>query len=147
MVGDDAVDLFGHRPVAAAEPRLDVSDSYAAAPGRGGAREGRADVSGHDDEVGLELRECLLELRKGRLSRACLQLHVRPRQRQLREEHVLQQGVVVLAGVDKALLDVPTLLECGVDGSDLHVVRPCAHDVDDERSCHQRSTSSSGVRA
>jgi hypothetical protein len=65
---------------------------------------------------------------------------MRPRQRQLGEEDVLQQRVEVLARVHEALVEAPASLELGIDGSDLHVVRPRADHVDDQR--HLPSVSS-----
>ena len=52
LVGEDPVDLLGHRSIERAQPGLDVRDRDAPLGGdqRGGER--RVDVSDHDDEVG-----------------------------------------------------------------------------------------------
>ena len=60
-VGDDPVDLLGHRAVEAAQAGLDVRDGDHGL-GRGQRRgQGRVDVAGHDDEVGCLLGEDRLE--------------------------------------------------------------------------------------
>ena len=70
---------------------------------------------------------------------------MRPGKRELREENVLHDRVVVLAGVDQPLLEVAAPLERGVHGRDLHVVRPRADDVDDERSAGHSEESRSAL--
>src|SRR3954453_7016598 len=147
MVGDDAVDLFRHSTVVAAQPGFDVADADAELACGDRAGEGRVDIAGDHDEVGRELGKGLFELLRSRLRRPRVELDVRPWQRQLCEEHVAEECVVVLARVDEALLDAPTCVEGGVDRRDLDVVRARADDVDDELSRHQRSASSSGTRA
>ena len=145
-VGDDAVDLLGHRPVVAAQSRLDVRNANAAFPRRHRAGECRIDIPGDDHQIGTKFGERVLELCCRALRRARVKLDVRPRQRQLGKEDVFQERVVVLTRVDEPLLDVSTPLERRVDRGHLHVVRPGADDVDDEPSGHQRPASSSGTR-
>src|SRR5215207_5713008 len=64
MVGDDPVDLLGHRPIEAAEPGFDVPDRdlKARCAERGG--EGRVDVAGNEHEIGPRLAQYGLEPRE-----------------------------------------------------------------------------------
>ena len=52
VVGDDPVDLLGHRAVEAAQPRLDVADRDPELRGAERRRERRVDVAGDEHEVG-----------------------------------------------------------------------------------------------
>ncbi len=55
------------------------------------------------------------------------------------------ERVVVLARVDEPLVDVAALLERGVDGCHLHVVRARADDMGDERSAGHSEESRSAL--
>ena len=109
------------------------------------AGECRVDVSCHDHEVRLQFAEDALQRRQGVLGRSSVELDVRPGQRELREEDVLHDRVVVLAGVNEPLLDVAKPLERVVDRRDLHVVRPRADHMDDEMSAGHSEESRSAL--
>ena len=51
-VGDDPVDLLGHRAVEAAQPRLDVGERHQRLGGDQRSGQGRVDVAGDDHQVG-----------------------------------------------------------------------------------------------
>ena len=102
VVGEDAVVLLRHRPVEAAQARLDVRDLDAELDGGERARERRVDVAGDDAEVDLALHQHPLDpdQRLRRLlavrSRADAEELVRPRHPELAEEDVRHRVVVVL---------------------------------------------------
>ena len=94
---------------------------------------------------GCKFTEDALQRRQGILGRSSVELDVRPGQRELREENVLHDRVVVLARVNEPLFDVAKLLERVVDRSDLHVVRPRADHMDDEMSAGHSEESRSAL--
>ena len=103
------------------------------------AGERRVDVAGHDDEIGpSSTKTCSSALERACVCSPCepepTSSVVWPRQRQLREEDIAHRAVVVLARVDEPLLDALALARARVDRRDLHVVRPRADDVNDERA-------------
>ena len=61
LVGDDPVDLLGHRPVEAAQAGLDVGDRDPHLRRGQRRRQGRVDVAGDDDQVGPLVGEHRLE--------------------------------------------------------------------------------------
>ena len=101
MIREDAIHLLRHRPIMAAEPGFDVADGDAELACGHGAGERRVDVTRHDDQVWRQPAERDSELRSRGFRRPCLELHMRTGERQLGEEDVVQQGVVVLARVDE----------------------------------------------
>jgi hypothetical protein len=137
VIRDAAVVLLGHGPVMTAQTRLEVTDGDAELHRRQRAGEGGIDVARHHDEIRSQLDERLLEAhqRARRLLRVCARPHgksdVRARQRQLCEEHVVQEVVVMLAGVDETLLHLREPRELGVERCNLHVVRARSDDVGD----------------
>lgn len=138
-VGDDAVDLFGHRPVAAAEPGFDVGDEGSRLGADEGAGHGSVDVAGDGDHVGTEAFDEGLEGDHdgGRLpgvgAASRLEVVVGFADPEFVEEHVAHERVVVLAGVHQDGLG-GVVVEGGEDGSDLHEVGPCAgHEHDPHR--------------
>jgi hypothetical protein len=60
-VGDDPVDLLGHRAVEAAQAGLDVPDRDLQLGGHQRRRDRRVDVAGDQDDVGLVLEQQRLE--------------------------------------------------------------------------------------
>src|SRR6185437_2692497 len=60
-VGDDAVNLLGHAPVAASQPRLDVREQGAGLRGDERATQGGVHVPDHDDHVRAQLADQRLE--------------------------------------------------------------------------------------
>ena len=56
-IGENAVDLLGHRPVTRSKPRLEVHHRDPELGGREGGGEGRVDVAGDQDGVGGMLGE------------------------------------------------------------------------------------------
>ena len=135
MIGESAIVLLGHRRVEAAQTRLEVAHRDVELHRGERGRERRVHVTGYDDEVRTQLEERPLELveRARRLlgmgPRSDRELDVRLRQRELGEEDVRHQVVVVLTGVDQTLLDLAATLELRVQRRHLHVVRACADDV------------------
>ena len=61
MIGQHAVDLFGHAPVEASEAGLDVCDREAHLRSHQRARQGRVDVAHDDDEIGRPILQHLFE--------------------------------------------------------------------------------------
>jgi hypothetical protein len=55
LVGDDAVDLLGHRAVKRAQTRLQMGDRDAELDGHERRGERRVDIAGHDHEIGMLL--------------------------------------------------------------------------------------------
>ncbi len=135
-IRDDAIDLLGHRPIAAPQARLDVADADVQLRGHQRGRDRRVHVAVHEQQVGLALQQERLEALhdRGRL----LRMGPRPdpevivgrRDPQLLEERVRHTGVVVLAGVDDHVLYAP-LHQRAIDGGELHEVRAGADDGED----------------
>ena len=137
-IGQHAIDLFGHGPVAAAQPRLDVRQQRPRAVGilqlcRGQrARQRRVDVADDDNGRRLMLEQGRLEplqhapgLRAVR-PRADGQGDVRPGQAQLPEEDVRHRLVVVLAGMDDLRVEIRHRAQTLEERRDLHEVGPRA---------------------
>ena len=142
-IGQHPVHLFGHGPVAAPQPRLDVRQQRPGSVrvlqlGRGeGARQRGVDVADHDDGRGPMLHQGGLEPLQHAAGlgavrrRANRQRDVRRGKIQLPEEHVRHRFVVVLARVDDSSLDVRHSAETLVQRRDLHEVGPrTGHDED-----------------
>lgn len=112
LVGDEAVDLLGHRHVEGAQAGLDVGEGDAELARHEGSGHGGVDVAVDDDEVGAALGEELLEgdHHLGRLGAVRAgtdtEIDVGLGDAQLAEEDVRHLVVVVLAGVHEQLLDV-----------------------------------------
>ncbi len=106
MVGDDPVDLLGHRAVEAAQAGFDVADRDPALRGAEGRRQRRVDVAGDEDQIGtlgLEHRVERLDHPRGLLTVAAgadTEQVVGVRDAELVEEDAGHHPVVVLAGVD-----------------------------------------------
>ena len=106
LVGDDPVDLLGHRAVEAAQARLDVGDRDPHLRRGQRRRQGRVDVAGDEHQVGRLVDQDRLEALHhprrllGVAARADLEHVVGRRHPELLEEDLRHQPVVVLAGVD-----------------------------------------------
>ena len=137
-VGDDPVELLGHRAVEAAQAGLDVGDRDVQLGRRDRRRHRRVDVAGDDHEVGALGEQHRLEAlhHPGRLlrvaARADLEHVVGRGHPELLEEDLRHQPVVVLAGVDDGVAGVR---QTGAQGADhrghLDQVRPGSEDVED----------------
>ena len=138
LVGDDPVDLLGHRAVERAQPGLDVADRQQQLRGGQRGRHRRVHVAGDEHDIGLRLEQHRLEPLHDR-SRL---LGMRPRAHservvgladsELLEEDLGHLAVVVLAGVDEDVLElVAAPLQLRRDRRDLHHVRPRADDRED----------------
>ena len=118
-IGDDPVDLLGHGPVAAAQPRLDVADRDQQLLRRERAGDGRIDIAEDDRHVGALGQAQLLvgDHDTGGLlgvtAAADPEMVMRLRQAQIGEKRVGHVDVVVLAGMDQDRL-APRLSEHGV---------------------------------
>jgi hypothetical protein len=129
LVGDEAVELLGHRPVEAPQARLDVGDRDLQLGRRHGGRQRRVHVPGHEDHVGRPVDEDRLEAlhhARGLLpvrARPDVEHEVRLADLELLEEDLRHRVVVVLAGVHQHLLElVGTPAELGHDRDGLHEV-------------------------
>jgi hypothetical protein len=158
MVGDDAVQLLGHRAVEAAQAGLDVGEGDLHL--RRGQRRGhgRVDVAGDDREVrALLLQDGLEPLHHPRrllrvAAGADLEHVVRLGHAELLEEYLRHHPVVVLAGVDER---VAALRQARAQGADhrrrLDEVGPGPDDVDDAHRRHStrlpRRSASIAIRA
>lgn len=145
VVGQDPVDLLGHGAVEGAQPRLQVSHRHVQFDGRQrpGKRGVRVSVDQHPvREVlgqhgihGGEYRCGLHPVGTG----AHLHVDIGGADSQVVEEHLGQQRVVVLAGVDDRVMD-PGGAQSGVDGGELDELRAGA---DDGEYVHDGSLSGS----
>jgi hypothetical protein len=140
------VDLLGHAAVAAAQPRLEVSDRNQQLRAHECARQSRVHVADDDDPIGprCEARLFVLDHHAARLlgvaAAAYAQMHLGLRHAQIREERVGHVGVVVLARVHDARSAPRFRLQRVVEGRDLHEVRARGGDeIDSERSAHWRA--------
>ncbi len=153
LVGEDAVDLLGHRPVAAAQARLDVGDRDLQVRAGERRRERRVDVARHDHQVGLlggqdrrdrfEDAADLDRVRAGSDAEHVVGLgHA-----ELVEEDLRHHPVVVLTGVDE---HVPAVgvdrAQGGDDRRHLHEVRARPDDVEEPHRTHAGQASAS-IRA
>ena len=109
VVGEDAVELLGHRPVIRAHPGLDVRDRDLRLRGRQRSRQRRVRVAIDEDDVRSLLGQQRLQRRQHRrgLARiapaARVQAIVGPRQPELVEEDPRQRVVVMLTRMDEHL--------------------------------------------
>ena len=137
-VRDEPVDLLGHAAVERAQPGLHVRGPHADLGRDEGRGHRRVDVAHHHQPVGavgldhgLEAQHDLGGLR-GVALRAHLQVLVGRCDPELVEEHLRHRFVVMLPGVDEALLEAaPARGHAAHDRRHLHEVRPGPHDVQD----------------
>ena len=135
VVGDDAVELLGHRAVERAHPGLDVRDGDPQLRRCERARERRVRVAVDEHRVGLLGAQQIAERGEharrllGVRAAAELQLDVRARHRELAHEDRRQLVVVVLARVDEQLL--VRLAQDPGHGGRLDELRPVADDRED----------------
>ena len=112
LIGQDAVDLFGHRAVAAAKARFDVRDLDAALHRDERARERRIHVADDEHDVGGMFVERFVERGHdarglhGVAGRADFEVQVGLGNLQIAEELRRHVVVVVLPGVHQSQLDV-----------------------------------------
>ena len=110
-VGNDSVDLFGHRPVAAPESGFDVAQRDAKLCGNKGASQRGIHVSDDDDPVRSPrlANPFIGNHDSGRLFRMCAtsnpKLEIRVREAEIGEKRVRHIRVVVLTGMHQ---DRPT---------------------------------------
>ena len=137
-VGQDAVDLLGHRAVERAQPRLDVADSNAqlGRHDRGGER--RVDIAGNEHDVRPPLQQHGLEPLHDARCRRCMgaspdvEPDVGLANPEFVEEHLRHGGVVMLTGMDERVFErLGTLGQSRDDRRDLHEVGTGADDRDD----------------
>ena len=104
-VGDEAIDLFRHRPVAAAQPGLKVHDRYSCLRSHNCTRRCRVDVAYDDYHVWLLVSDDPFEgdhhasRLLGVRTAADAEVKVRIRQVKIAEESIRHVGVVVLPGM------------------------------------------------
>ena len=128
------VDLLGHRVVEGPQAGLDVSHRQTQLRRHERRGNGRVDVAIHHRERRPDLREGPLEgdHDRGRLGGVRpgpdAEIEVRPGQVEVAEEDRRQRVVVVLAGVDEALVDTAGS-QCPDDRRGLHEVGPGANNV------------------
>ena len=135
-IREHAVDLFGHRAIETAQPRLNVDHPDAEFRRIQRAGDRRIHIADHQDRVRPLRFEHALERfddAGGLLAvaaRADLEIDVRLRQPQIAKKQRRHLRTVVLPGVHEHLRDAGALTGDGRhDGSDLHEVRACADDV------------------
>ena len=128
-VGHEPVDLFGHAPVATAQPSLEMHDRDPQLRADHRAGSGRIDVADHDDPVGLLRHRHLLvgdHHAAGLLgvrTAADLEVEMRLRHREVAEERIGHVRIVVLAGVHDRRPAPGLLRQRMVQRRDLHEVR------------------------
>jgi hypothetical protein len=136
-VGEDAVDLFGHGAVEAAEAGFDVGDANAEFDSSEGDGDGGIDVPDDENEMGLVLEKHGFDALKdfGRLggvgAGTDLEIDVRRGDAHLLEEDVGEFFVVVLARVDEDGLDLGMALHFAHEGSDFGEVGARSDDIED----------------
>ena len=137
-VGDHAVDLLRHGPVAGADAAFHMGHRDAQLLGGDGAGHGRGHVAHHQAQARRGVQQqafvaghdgCrLLGLGTG----AHLQVHVRLRDAELLEKGPRQAGVIVLAGMHEAVAQrharLHPHLQGADEGGDLHKVGASAGD-------------------
>src|SRR5712692_10737017 len=136
-VGQDAVDLFGHRTVKAAESGLDVS--YADTELRRGERNGDSgiDIAYHENQVRLAFDQNRLNTLqnfgglRGVRARANFEIDVRGGDAHLAKENVGQLLVIVLAGVNEDGLDFRVALHLMHERRNFRKVGARPYDIHD----------------
>ena len=145
LIGQHAIDLFGHLAVEAAQPRLHVSDGRVLLGRDQAARERRVDVADDDHQArqqtvehGLEAAHDLGRLHRVR-PRADLEVEVGRRHFEIGEQPLVHCDVVVLAGMDENdIRQVRTPAERADERRHLHVIRSCANDAQERSGRSQR---------
>src|SRR5436309_733787 len=136
-VREQAVDFFRHRPVEAAEPRLDVDEREAELDGGDGGGQGGVHVADAEYECGpypgQQRLQTLHDLRSldGVGARSDTEVVVRCRDLQLGEEPRRHRVVVVLTGVNERRDDRRMAQHFPDEWTHLHEIGPRPHDVDD----------------
>ena len=136
-IGQDAVDLLRHAPVARAQAGLHMGDPQSQLGGHERDGERGVDVAGDHHYLGVLAQENRLDLHhhlRGLLrvrAAARSEVHVRLGHAQILEEDVGHLRVVMLAGVDQHLPHALALAQLGEDGRHLHEIGPGADDVKD----------------
>ena len=140
-VGDDAVDLLRHRPVAAPEARLDVRDLEAELGGDERGCDRGVDVAVDEHHGGRGAEAHLLKalhdqrgLRRMR-ARADLEVVIGTGDAELPEEAVRHLRVVVLAGVDDDVADSGPARGGPRERGQFHEVGARAHDGEKDQGC------------
>ena len=139
-VGEDAIDLLGHRPISAPQPRLDVRQRDPALCGHQSAGDRAVHVPEHQDDVGPELQrrrfEGLHDLGglRGVAPRAHSQVHGGPGQLQVPKEAGAHGLVVVLSRMDQHGIDPLAAPVRGHQRRGLHEVGPRPHDAEDPKA-------------
>ena len=134
LVGEDAVDLFGHAPVTAAKACLDVRDLNASLDRDERTAQRRVDVADDEHHIGGMVVERLVERSHdaGRLHGvargADFEMKVGFGNLEVAEELGGHVVVVVLSGVDQPHADFRGIPRRVNDRGDFHEVRPGARD-------------------
>ena len=138
LVGQHAVDFFGHLAVVAAQTRLDMNDRHALLHRHQGAGQGGVDVADHEHRAGPALVDHRLKAAHdlGCLhrvaARADFEVDVGLRQAQILEQPVAHVAVVMLAGVHQQGRHRRHMGGEGAqDWRHLHEVGPRADDAQD----------------
>ena len=136
-IGQDPIDLLGHRSVEAPEPRFDVGQRNAQLGRYQRPRQGRIHVADDQNEIGTCHREDLGQplhdlggLPDGRV-RSNPEIHLGRRYPQVLEERTGHPMIEVLAGVDEAQVNLRIERELLNHRSDLDEVRSSPHDRGD----------------
>ena len=138
VIGQDAVELLGHRAVERPHPRLDMSHGDARLRRGEPARERRVRIAVDEQHIrplGRQQRPECGEHARGLLRvRAAVdpELTLRPRDAELLDEHGAELVVVVLAGVDEQLVVLGA--QRARDRRRLDELRPVPDDGDDAQA-------------
>src|SRR5215471_2186527 len=135
-IGEQAVDLLGHRVVARTESGFDVAYRYSELRADEGGGQSGVHIAVDEDEMGLTLDHdrlecghdsgCLLAVS----SRADAEIHVRLGHFELAEEHVGHGSSVVLTGVDQSLADFGICAQGAQNRIGFHEVGARAYDME-----------------
>jgi len=137
LIGDQAIDFFGHAAVVGAESGFDMANADAKLGTNESGREGGVDIAVDEDKIGLAVQQNGFESDhyRGSLLRvgagADAQIAIRLRHFELPKENIGHGGVVMLAGVNQSLDNTRMGGESAQHGGRFHEIGTGANDVED----------------
>lgn len=143
VVGEDAIDFLGHAAIEGAETGFDMGDGNVEFYGGEGSGESGIGVAIDEDEIGLVLREDLLDGFEHFAGLGAVgagtdaEIVIGRGDLQLFEENAGHVVVVMLARVDEDFLDAGGA-ECSADDGSFDELRARSDDGDDFQACKPR---------
>ena len=142
LIGQNAIDLLGHRTVPRSKAGLYMADSHPHFCRNQRGCDRRVHISVNQDQIRCVLRHCVFKANhdfgglSGVRTRADFQVEVRPRHAQLVEKDLRHVGIIMLPGMNQTLLDSGVGVDRFDDRCRLHKVWTRADDV---KEFHQES--------